>query len=106
MATTKTNKFTNIEIGLAEEQLSIYRQWLMDNPYDKFKDRVQFKVNEKTGATLPIVVASIESQQKNHRDTMKDYLLLLEVVERLRQAEAKKAITTRGDIEIPDIMKG
>jgi hypothetical protein len=37
---------------------------------------------------------------------MKDYLLLLEVVERLRQAEAKKAITTRGDIEIPDIMRG
>ena len=95
MASNK-NKFTNIEIELAETQLTVYKQWLLDNPYDSFKDRVQFKVNEKTGNTLPIVVSTIESQQKNHRDTMKDYLQLLEVIEKLRQAESKREELRKG----------
>lgn len=97
------NKFIMIELDLAEEQLSIYKQWLMDKPYNGFEDRVQWK-ETKTGGAMPLTVATIEAQQKNHRETMKDYLALLEIVKKLREVEAKKVISTRGDIDIPDIM--
>lgn len=99
------NKFINAELDWAEEQLQSWKSYVSANPFDKMEDRVKWK-ETKGGGMLPIVIASIESQQKNVRDTMKDYLSLLEVVDRLREAEAKKSIETRGGVEIPDIMKG
>lgn len=98
------NKFINTELDWAEEQLESWKSYVSANPFDKMEDRVKWK-ETKGGGTMPIVIASIESQQKNVRDTMKDYLALLEIVDRLRQAEEKKNIETRGGIEIPDIMK-
>ncbi len=97
------NKFIMIELDLAEEQLSIYKSWLLANPYDGFVDRIQWK-ETKGGGAMPLRVATIEAQQKNHRETMKDYLSLLDIVKKLREVEAKKVISTRGDIDIPDIM--
>ena len=99
------NKFINVELDWAEEQLATWKEYVSKHPFGAMEDRVKWK-ETKSGGMLPIVIASIESQQKNIRDTMKDYLSLLEIVDRLRLAEAKKAVETRGGIEIPDIMKG
>lgn len=97
------NKFIMIELDLAEEQLSIYKTWLLENPYNSFVDRIQWK-ETKGGGAMPLTVATIETQQKNHRETMKDYLSLLDIVKKLREVESKKVVLTRGDIDIPDIM--
>lgn len=89
------NKFTNIELDFAEEQLSIYKEWLDENPYHKFVDRVVWK-ETKGGGAMPIVAATIEAQQKNHRDTMKDYLAMVAVVEELREKEEKRKELRKG----------
>lgn len=98
------NKFITIELEFAEAQLNTWKAYVEKTPFETLVDRVVWK-ETKNGGAMPMVAATIESQQKNLRDTMKDYLSLLEVVDRLRQAEAKKAIETRGGIEIPDMMK-
>ena len=47
-----------------------------------------------------MVVASIESQGKFIQDTMKNYLALLEQVDKLREQEAKKKVETRGGAQL------
>jgi hypothetical protein len=46
-----------------------------------------------------MVIASIEQQIKSVRDTMKEYLALLDVVDKLREKEEAKA-EVRGSQEI------
>jgi hypothetical protein len=53
---------------------------------------------------MPMVIASIESQIKSLRDTMKEYLALLEVVDKLREKEEQKE-EARGSQEINGKMK-
>lgn len=98
------NKFIGIDLEWAREQLKMWKEYVSENPYKDVQDRITFK-ETKAGGVLPIVVATKESQQKNQRDTMKDYLALLEVVDKLEQIEKKKEVQTRGDIDIPDIMR-
>lgn len=99
------NKFIGVDLQFAREQLEKWKEYVSENDYKKMKDRVQFKENTKTGSVLPIVVATVESQQKSIRETMKDYLSLLEVVDKLEQIEKKKEVQIRGGMEIPEIMK-
>lgn len=87
--------YIGIELSLAEEQLKIYKSWLAANPYNTFKDRIEWKQTANGGA-MPMVVSTIESQQKNHRDTLKDYLSLLSAIEGLREKEAIKAQAVGG----------
>lgn len=89
------NKFTNIELDFAEEQLAIYKKWLDENPYDSFEDRVMWK-ETKSGGAIPIVASTKEAQQKNHRDTIKDYLAMIAIVEELREKEQKKKDLRKG----------
>jgi hypothetical protein len=59
---------------------------------------------------LPMVIASIESQGKFVQETMKNYLALLEQVDKLREKEEAKKIETRGGAELgamaEDFLKG
>ena len=98
------NKFTTVELDWAEKQLKGWMDYLDNNQYDKCEDRTKLRPTKNGGSVLE-VIATVETQQKHQRDTMKDYLQLLEVVEKLRTAEAAKQIGTRGNIEIPDRMK-
>lgn len=102
MATSK-NKYISADLDFAETKIQNLKKWLDEHDYDSFIDRFQWR-ETKTGA-IPITIATIESQQKNWRETAKEYLALLEVVDKLREAEEKKAAEVRGGGEIPDIMK-
>jgi len=86
---SKGNKFISAELNWAEQQLSTWKMYIDKNPFYEMTDRINYK-ETKNGGIIPVVVASIESQQKNIRDTMKDYLSLLEVVSKLREANEKK----------------
>jgi hypothetical protein len=98
----KPEDYAGIEIDLAEEQLSIYKKWLEENPYDKFADRIEWK-QTSNGGSIPMVVSTVESQQKNHRDTLKDFLSLTSAVKELRKKEEEKR-EKRGGGYAPGIM--
>jgi len=94
----KLNSYISTELQWAEEQLLTWRTYIDDNPLHTMKDRIEWRTT-KTGNTMPLVVASIESQGKFVQETMKNYLLLLEVVDKLREKEEAK-IESRGKGEI------
>ena len=101
MAIKKTT-FINAELEWAEEQLHSWKAYVDTHPLHELKDRIEWKPTSKGGA-IPMVIASIEAQGKFIQETMKNYLALLEVVDKLRtQEEAKKE--ARGSGTVPERM--
>lgn len=108
MAVKKTT-YINAELDWAEQQLSSWKEYVDANPLHQLKDRIEWKPTAK-GGMLPMVIASIESQGKFVQETMKNYLALLEQVDKLREKEEAKKIETRGGAELgamaEDFLKG
>jgi hypothetical protein len=108
MALTKTT-YINTELDWAEVQLISWRQYVDANPLHILKDRVEYK-ETKGGGVMPMIVATIEAQGKFVQETMKNYLALLEQVEKLREKEEAKKIPVRGGVELgsmaEDFLKG
>lgn len=103
MAVSK-NKFENVELDWAEKQLRSWQAYADAHPFEQMEDRTKLRPT-KGGGTILEVVATIEAQQKNIRDMMKDYLLLLEVVKRLRKDSDSGPELGRGGEVIPPRMK-
>jgi hypothetical protein len=99
----KKLSYISAELEWAEQRLTEWRGYIDNNPINSLKDRIEWKPTAK-GGTMPMVIASQESQIKSLRDTMKEYLALLEVVDRLREKEEQKA-EARGSQEINGKMK-
>jgi hypothetical protein len=94
--------YINTELEWAEVQLESWKLYVDKNQLHELKDRIEWKPTAK-GGTMPMVIASIESQGKFVQDTMKNYLALLEVVDNLRnKEEAKKE--ARGKESVPHRM--
>ena len=98
MATRKKETFISVELDWAEEQLTSWKAYVDANPMHKLVDRIEWKPTSK-GGMLPMVIASIEQQGKFIQETMKNYLALLEVVDKLREKEEAK-IDVRGNAEL------
>jgi hypothetical protein len=98
MAAPKKTTYINTELDWAEQQLSSWKQYVDANPMHELKDRIEWKPTAK-GGMLPMVIASIESQGKFIQETMKNYLALLEVVDKLRKIEEAK-VEVRGKGEL------
>lgn len=95
---TKKNSFITEDLMWAENQLASWKQYVDDHPLHELKDRIEWKPT-KNGGLIPMVISSIENQGKFIQETMKNYLALLETVDRLRAAEEAK-IETRGKSEL------
>ena len=100
---TKKQTYVSAELEWAEAKLAEWRDYVDKNPIANLKDRIEWKPTSKGGA-IPMVIASIESQIKSIRDTMKEYLALLDVVDKLREKEEAKQ-EARGSQEINGKMK-
>ena len=98
MATIKKTTYINTELEWAEQQLQSWRAYVDANPMHELKDRIEWKPTAK-GGTMPMVIASIEAQGKFIQETMKNYLALLEVVDKLREKEEAK-VEVRGKGEL------
>ena len=98
----KKSKYINTELDWAEEQLSTWKTYVDANPLDKLEDRINWR-QTKTGQ-MPMVVASVEQQGKFIQETMKNYLALLEVVDKLREIEENKK-EARGSSQVPHRMR-
>lgn len=92
---TKKNNYISAELDFAEQQLASWKLYVEANPFENLKDRIEWKPT-KGGGTMPMVIASIEQQGKFLQETMKNYLALLEVVDKLREKEEAK-LETRGN---------
>lgn len=92
------NNYITAELNWAEEQLASWKAYIDKNPLHEMKDRIEWKPTAR-GGMLPMVIASIEAQGKFIQETMKNYLALLEVVDRLREKEESK-IEARGKGEV------
>lgn len=99
----KANNYITAELDFAEEQLASWKLYVLANPINELKDRIEWKPT-KGGGTMPMVVASIEAQGKFLQDTMKNYLALLEVVNNLREKEEAKK-EARGSASVPPRMQ-
>jgi len=100
MATTvKKTTYINTELDWAEQQLTSWKAYVDANPLHELKDRIEWKPTAK-GGMLPMVIASIEAQGKFVQETMKNYLALLEVVDKLRKIEEAKVVEVRGKGEM------
>ena len=82
----KANNYISTELEWAEEQLATWKAYVDKNPLHELKDRIENKPTAR-GGIIPMVVASIEQQGKFIQETMKNYLALLEVVDKLREKE-------------------
>ena len=100
---TNSKVYINTELDWAEEQLATWKAYIDANPLHELKDRIEWKTT-KTGGAMPMVIASIEAQGKFLQETMKNYLALLEVVDKLREKEEAKK-TARGSSEVPPRMQ-
>lgn len=99
----KKNTYITAELDWAEQQLESWKAYVDNHPLHKMVDRIEWKPTAK-GGLIPMVIASIESQGKFVQETMKNYLALLEVVDRLREKqEAKKE--ARGSGTVPPRMQ-
>lgn len=98
MATIKKTTFINTELEWAEQQLTSWKAYVDANPLHELKDRIEWKPTAK-GGMLPMVIASIEAQGKFVQETMKNYLALVEVVDKLREKEESK-VEIRGKGEL------
>ena len=99
----KKNVFITDDLDWAENQLHAWKEYVDASPLQEMKDRFAYK-ETKGGGTIPMCVATIEAQGKFIQDTMKNYIMLLEVVNRLREADETKK-TAKGESTIPDRMK-
>jgi len=98
MAKTTKATYVNAELDWAEQQLASWKAYVDANPLHEMKDRIEWKPTAK-GGMMPMVVASIEAQGKFIQETMKNYLALLEVVDKLREKEEAK-VEVRGNGEL------
>jgi hypothetical protein len=98
----KQNTYINTDLDWAEEQLTTWRAYVSNHPIDELKDRIEWKPTSR-GGSMPMVIASIEQQGKFIQETMKNYLTLLEVVDKLREREEKK-VELRGSSEVNGMM--
>jgi hypothetical protein len=93
----KKNQFIAIELDWAEKQLAAWKEYVDKNPVHLLQDRTVQK-----GRTT-VIAATIEQQGKFLQETLKNYLSLLEVVEKLREKEAAKQ--AYADRDVPERMK-
>lgn len=105
----KKNTYVSAELDWAEAQLHSWKSYVDANPLHELEDRIKWK-ETKAGGAMPMVIASIEAQGKFVQETMKNYLALLEQVDKLREKEEAKAVPVRGDVQLgsmaEDFLKG
>lgn len=96
---SKRNNYVSMELDFAERQLETWKVYIENNSIETLEDRWGRKEMPKGGYTM-VVTATRESQIKCVQDTLAKYLMLLEQVNNMREAEEKKKIDNRGGQEL------
>lgn len=94
----KKNNYVEEELTWLEARALEIKKNIDSSPYHNIKDRIK-SLNTPKGPT-DRMVASIEVQQKAFREALKDYSLLIEAINNLRQIEEEKKDEVRGDTDL------
>lgn len=95
MSSKKANNYIDMELDWLEKKAQELREYC-DSPISKIKDRI---VSGR-------LMATIEQQVKSVRETLQDYAKIIEVIDKLREKEAAKGPSVRGDQELSPMEKG
>lgn len=97
MSTKKrgNNSYIDMELDWLDKKATEIREYC-DQPIHKIVDR-------KEGIR---VIAKKEEIIKSIRETLKDYILIVEAIDKLRDKEASKGPSVRGDQELSPMEKG
>ena len=96
MATKKNNSYIEHELDWLEKKAKELKDYCDSNPINKIKDRI---VSGR-------LMATIEIQAKCVRDTLQDYAKIIAAIDALREKEAAKGPSVRGDQELSPMEKG
>lgn len=92
----KKINYVEMELAWLETKMESLKKYIDNNAIENLQDRVAWK-EVRGGGRMPVVVATIEQQITSLRNTMADYLKMMEAIAKLRENEDKaKAFTPRG----------
>lgn len=95
MSSKKSNSYIEMELEWLDTKASEIREYCKQ-PIHKITDR-------KDGTR---VIAKKEDIIKSMRETLKDYIYIIEAIDKLRDKEAAKGPSVRGDQELSPMEKG
>lgn len=98
MATKKSANLIQYELEFLETKLQELKDYIESNPFSSLQDRMAYK-ETKTGGVIPICIANKEAQRKDLTQALKDYVEILQSVDKLRSAEEAK-VEVRGNGEM------
>lgn len=104
MAKAKQSTYVAEELDWLESKAAEIKKFADANPYDKIKDRKvslagAMGISEKVSAT-------IEVQQKSIRESLKDYALILDSINKLRVLDEEKNKKVRGNEDLTPMESG
>jgi hypothetical protein len=97
MATKKIN-LIQYELEFLETKLQELKDYIESNPFSSLQDRMAYK-ETKNGGAIPICIANKEAQRKDLTQALKDYVEILQSVDKLRSVEEAK-VELRGSSDM------
>jgi len=104
MAVKKVN-YIEMELEWLEMKAEELRSYCDSNSIGSLVDRMAYK-ETRGGGVMPMLIQSKEAQIKSIRETLQDYIKIIEAIEKLREKEITKKMVTRGDQELTPIESG
>lgn len=105
MATAKKASYIDMELEWLESKAQELRDYCDNNKITDLVDRVQYK-ETRGGGVMPMVVATIEQQIKSLRETLQDYIKIIDAINKQREVEAAKKTAARGDQKLTPFEEG
>lgn len=106
MATSKkVNNYIEMELNWLEGKAEELRSYCDANPINTLEARIMYR-EVRGGGMVPMVVETIGQQIKTIRDTLQDYIKIIDAIERLREKEVSKKALVRGDQELSPLESG
>lgn len=103
MATPKKNSYIEEELAWLEKKAVQIKSYVDNPPITGLTDRIE-RLDTSTGTTEK-VTATVEAQLKSKREALKDYILIIEAIDKLRGQEENKQAAAKGGNEIPYRMR-
>jgi hypothetical protein len=104
MAVKKIGQYETFSLSWLSNKALELKEYVDARPLNLLADRIAYK-ETKTGGVIPVVIATIEQQRADLSKAVKDYGDISMQIKKLMEEERLKVIETRGDVEIPDIMR-
>lgn len=98
MATAKKVNYIDLELEWLEAKVEELKAYCA-KPISEIEDRIRY-TEGRGGVQTSTIVATIEQQITSQRQTMQDYIKMIEAISKLRETEAAKKTSVRGDQEL------